>query len=355
LLQATLTLRKSDLHPFAQTLIINDGSETYEYRFTEVSFEQRQLRSVDPATFEPDAELMSKTRDSGNANRREEIESSKEAAPRVTATAAQEVELAYALDSFRTRFGDQLSLTKTPAGLLEVQGVVDTENTRSEVLGALSQFRDHPAVKIEINTVAEVLARQQKQPRNTVQEFAGSDASIPVYQELRKHLAAQAGPGITDEHLDQLAREFATRVVGQSRRAVGHALELKQLASRFSNQELNDLHPSTRAKWVSMVRNHAEALRRELTNLRGELQPIFFNQNPAKDTASIEISDDATLLLAVERVCKLVLASDEAVRAAFAASSGASTVQPVRTERFQSELSTSEKLAGRISKAVTNE
>jgi hypothetical protein len=136
---------------------------------------------------------------------------------------------------------------------------------------------------------------------------------------------------------------------------VGHALELKQLASRFSDRDLNDLHPSTRAKWVSMVRNHAEALRRELTNLRGELQPLFFNQNPAKDTASLEISDGASLLLAVERVCKLVLASDEAVRTAFAASSGASTAQPVKSERFLTELTTSEKLAGRISKAVTNE
>ena len=353
LLQATLTLRKSDLHPIAQILIINDGSETYEYRFTEVSFGQLQPRSVKPGTFEPDEELISKNLDRGKATKRE-IESSNEPVP-VTATAALEVEVAYALDRFRTRFGDQLSLTKTPAGLLELKGVVDNEETRNELLSALSQFRNHPAVKIDISTVAEVLARQRKQSQSTVQEFAGSDAAIPVYYELRKHFAQQAGPGITDDRLDQMARDFATRVVVHSRRAVGHALELKQLASRFSDQELNDLDPGTRAKWFSLVRNHAEALRREIANLRGQLQPIFFNENTARETTGLEVSSDASIRIAVERACKLVLATDEAVRAAFAASSEASTVQIVRSARFQTELATSEKLAGRIRQAVTNE
>jgi len=355
LLRATLILRKSDLHPVASMLIINDGSETFEYRFEELIFEQPRLHDVNRATFEPDAELSSKNLSSAKLVKRDiELESSKKH-PRVVATAALEVELAYALDKFRTRFGDQLSLTKTATELLEVKGVVDSEETRKEILTALSHVSGHPAVRIEISTTAEVLARQRKQTNTVVQELAGSDNAIPVYHDLKRHLTARAPAGTSSERVDQMVREFAARVVGQSRRALGHALELKQLASRFSDKQLNELTPSTRAKWSSLVRNHAEALRQEIANLHGELRPIFFNQNPIGKTEGTDISSNASLLLAVERLYKMVLASDETVRSAFAVSSGTATGQLVKSPGFQTELAASEKLAERIRQAATRE
>jgi RNA polymerase sigma factor (sigma-70 family) len=349
LLQATLTFRKADLHSVAQTLIIDDGSETFEYRFEELSFEQPHLQSVNPATFEPDAELVSKNLNTAKpAKRAVELESSK-LQPPVAATADLEVELAYALDKFRTRFGDQLSLTKTAADLLEVKGVVDSEETRNEVLSALSHVRRHPAVRIEISTVAEVLAHQQKHSNEVIQEFASSDGAFPVYQELKHYLGERETSGTPSDRVDQLVREFAARVVGQSRRAVGHSLELKQLTARFSNKQLNELTPGMRAKWLSLVRDHAEALRQEIANLRGELRPIFFNNQSGRDvTAGIEVSSDAGLLLAVEQLNRLVLASDETVRSAFTASSGTAAGQLVKSLRFQTELARSERLAEKI-------
>src|SRR6185369_14192620 len=61
LLQAILTLRKSDLHPIAQSLVIADGREVYEYRFVEAVFEIPRLDFVSPTVFEPDAEFVSRT------------------------------------------------------------------------------------------------------------------------------------------------------------------------------------------------------------------------------------------------------------------------------------------------------
>ena len=354
LLQATLTLRKSDLHPVAQTFLINDTAGILECRLLEHSFEQPRLRYVNPATFEPDEELVSSKSNRANAGKRGvDLESPKKHP--VVATAALEVELAYALDKFRTRFGDQLSLTKTAAQLLEVKGVVDSEETRKEVLSALANFSSDPAVRIEISTVAEVLIRQRNRPNNVVQEFAASDDTIPLYSELRRYFAEQLGPGAPSDQVDKKVRELATRVVGQSGRALGHALELKQLTARLSEEQLNELTPSKRAKFFTLVRNHAEALRREIASLRGELQPIFFNQIPAAERADVEISSNASLLLSVERLNKLVLASDEAVRSAFASSSGTATGQLVKSSKFQTELATSEKLAQGIQQAAMRE
>jgi hypothetical protein len=201
-----------------------------------------------------------------------------------------------------------------------------------------------------------VLARQNEQAKTVVQEFTGSDNAIPVYQDLKHYLGKHAPEGTTSEQVDQMVREFAARVVGQSRRALGHALELKHLTSRFSPKELNELTPSARTKWLSLVRNHAEALRGEVASLRGELQPIFFpDQNRVGETEEIEISGDASLLLAIGRLHGLLLASDEAVRSVFSVSSGTATGQLVKTSRFQNELAASEKLAGKIQRAAAKE
>ena len=58
--------------------------------------------------------------------------------------------------------GDQLTLTKTPAGRLEVSGVVDSDETRKEILDALAGVIDTPGtVRIQLETTAEILAREQ--------------------------------------------------------------------------------------------------------------------------------------------------------------------------------------------------
>ena len=353
LLHATLTLRKSDLHPTAQTFVISDGRETYEYRMHEVSVERPALRSVDPKVFELDAGFAAAApvvKAAAKAERAELSSAAPTAAP-VVASAELEINLAFALDQFRTRFGDQLTLTKMPNGLLEVRGVVDDDVTRKEILNALASAIDNPAaVRVQVDTTAEVLAREQSRPdRVIVREFTGSDQSIPLYAELRRYFSAQVQ---TDQHLDQLVREFAARVVSRSRRALGHSLELKQLSSRFSAAELDQLTPSARAKWASLVRNHAEALRRELSTLDGELQRTFSATARLPEAADVEISDDAGLLASIKRLHELVLAIDEVVRASFASSSATSSVELVKGPQFGSKVTASIKIAEAVRQAA---
>ena len=354
LLYASLTLTKSDLHPIAQTFVVNDGRETYEYRLQEVSIDRPEIRSVSPAVFELEAEFVS-ARPAVKATsktERAELSSGTPAVASIVTPAELEINVAYALDQFRTRFGDQLTLTKTPAGRLEIRGVVDSDETRSEILNALATVIDNPAaVRVQIETTAEVLAREQpRTDRVIVREVAGSEQAIPLYTELRQYFSAQVQ---TDEHLDQLVREFAARVVSRSRRAVGHSLELKQLSSRFSANELAQLTPSARTRWASLVRNHAEALRRELTTLDGELQrTLSANQNRAPEAEPIEITDDASLLSAIKLLHDHMLAMDQVVRASFAASAGTASVELVRGAQFRIRLVTSVRIADEVRQAA---
>lgn len=360
LLQATLTLRKSDLHPISQTLIISNGRETFDFRFTEVSFEKPSRRFVNPAIFEPDTELLSKVAANASASRKPEpAVSSAPTLPSAVASMDLEINVAYALDRFRTRFGDQLVLTKTPSGQLQVKGVVDTEETRKEILKELSGVIDNTAaVRVEISTTAEVLAGEQRRSeRLIVREFSGSDQSIPLYSELSRYFSTHKASGQTNEKVDHLVREFAARVVSRSRRALTHSLELKQLSSRFSPAEFERLTPSARTKFWAMVRNHAEALRRELSTLDGELRQILYaNESPVAAAEAVEISSQASLLLAVDRLHQLVLNMDQVVRSLFAASAAeASTGEAVQGLRFRTGLITSLKLTDGIRLAAAKE
>jgi RNA polymerase sigma factor (sigma-70 family) len=353
LLQATLTLRKSDLHPTGQAFVISDGRETYDYRMQEVSIDRPALRSVSPAVFELDVEFVSTTPDvkAIGTPERSKLLTAAPAATAVKASAELEVNLAYALDQFRTRFGDQITLTKTSAGLLEVRGLVDSEETRKEILNALAGVIDNSAtVRVQLETTAEVMAREQaRSDRVVVREFAGSDQSIPLYAELRRYFSAT---GQTDERLDQLVRECAARVVSRSQRALSHSLELRQLSSRFSAAELEQLTPSARTKWASLVRNHAEALRRELSTLDGELQRTLSSTESTPQAEAVELLDDASLLIAIERLHGLVLSTDQIVRASFAASSAGASAELIKGSQFRIKLITSVKIADAVRQAA---
>jgi RNA polymerase sigma factor (sigma-70 family) len=356
LLQAILTLRKADLHPIAQSLVINDGRETYEYKFVEVVFERPRLDLVSPGVFEPDAEFVSTTEAPRATSAKHPLSSFSAPAP----AAELEVDVAYALDRFRTRFGDQLNLIRTPMGVLEVRGVVDDDETRKEIVGELSRIApERSALRIQLDTTAEVLARKTQASgrvigRVIVRDFAGADQSIPLHAELSRYFAAHEGAGQTAQYRDQLVREFAARVIGRSQRAVAHSLELKQLGSRFSAAQLDQFTPSARTKWVRLVRNHAEALQRELSTLDGELRRILFANESGKPAAErAEISTSAAMLNEIDRLHPLVVAIDQAVRSSFAASSGAVTPEGVNKARFRGELATALRLAEEIRQAVT--
>src|SRR5262249_11675979 len=162
--------------------------------------------------------------------------------------------------------GDQVNLIRTSEGVLVVKGVVDTEETRKEILHALSPVMNDPAITVQIQTVAEVLARRQQSPPDRVisREFAGSDNAIPVYAELRRYFSHEQNEErqkkstalADDDQLDQAIRSFAARVVGRSRRVLSHAIELRQLKERFSGPQVKFLTPEAKAQWFSLVRNH---------------------------------------------------------------------------------------------------
>ncbi len=365
LLTASLKLRKSDLHAEEQSLVLRWNNQSLEYRFVEANFERCPIDSIPPKMFEPDVELFD---DRGATERRERrpVSSSvpfsvSSSAP--VASSELEVEVAFLLDQFRTRFGDQISLSRTDQGTLLVQAIVDTNEAKAELLRALGPVDKNPAVNIEVSTAAEMLQRQQRNGFGApvVRQFSGSDDRIPAYEVLHRYFSGQAASGqrdnggqsSTDDSTDKAMRMFATQVVARSRRALSHAIELKQLNKRFPPKTVNALTSDARKKWFGMIHDHAAAVRAETVVLIEQLRPVFFVSNDLdKHMKAVDITSDEELAMAIEQLCRVAIANDEAIRSTFSASFNRPESLRVKEPGFGAALGTVRDLAERVQRAA---
>ncbi|HKG81318.1 MAG TPA: hypothetical protein VKA78_17905, partial [Pyrinomonadaceae bacterium] len=166
LLKATLTLSKSDLRAIGQTLLVQRGSETLEYRFIEASHELMPVNAAAPGAFEIEPELLGGTGGIGRPGdwALRDLTSSRvpptpsTSAPPV-ASAELEVDVAYLLNQVKADRNEQVALTRSAGGSLRVEGVVDSQQRKDEFLKVLGPVSNNPAVRIEIRTIAEATQR----------------------------------------------------------------------------------------------------------------------------------------------------------------------------------------------------
>ncbi len=383
LVRATLMLARADLHVTEMTLLVqsqeseersveSEGNtqqkangnrqsaignrQWLEYRFTETSFERRPMSAVAPAVFEPEAELVG----SDTVPRRHEDTENIAASRRFpfpasvpAATADLEIEVLRLLSQAGADLGEQVSVTRSEEGQLQVQGIVETEERKREILRALDTVRDNPAVRVQIDSVSEALKRQPKsaaQPGPVMVERNESTANaIPVDAELRRFFAAK---GLSEEQVTASVRRFANRMVDRSSQVLQHAWALKRLAQRFSPDELRELSPQARATWLSMIRDHARVLQQENAGLRQELRTVFFPTSSDSAEEGIEINSDGELVRAVERLLGICTSNHKLISTAFTISSDPSSALAIRASQFSRSLRSAEKLSATIQGAT---
>ncbi len=349
LVRASLVVSKADLHATELTLVLN----LREYRFVEASFERHSPATVAPSVFEPESELLS-TAKPETLNLKPETNSSPlplTALPRTVATAALEVQVLTLLQQAGADLGEQVGVTRTPEGALYIKGLVDTDQRKNEILHALEPVRHNAAVKIDISTAAEALARQKRQPTDTagsaLVQVESANGKIPVYSDLHRYLSAR---GVSEVDIDGEASRIAIRASARARLSLQHAWALKRIAQRFSLEDLRTLDPQARERWLGLVRAHASAIQREDSMLRAELQPIFQTTSAGAKTGELDLNSDAALIQSIQHLFDLCVANDSTVRAAFTVSADSSSGAAVKAPQFWHALADAEKLAARISR-----
>ena len=351
LVKATLILSRSDLRAIEQTLLVKQGAELREYHFTEASFERHRPATVAPAVFEPDAELLSSSeRETRNSKLETESSGFPIPASPAVATPALEIEVLRLLNQVGADTGEQVSVRRTPAGLLQIDAVVDSEARKREILQTLKPVLGNPSLRADVQTVAERVARESKsRPTSgsvTVERVEPSSNSMPLEPELRRYFTAR---GVAAGKIDAEVQRFSRQALNHSSQALQHAGALRNLAGRFSAEELRTLDPESRSRWLGLIRQHAQALRQNSASLRQELRGIL--AAPAADaTEVLDISSDAELLQAVNRLFALCSANDATVRSALSLSTDTSKAAAVKGAQFWRSLANVEALATRISR-----
>jgi len=263
------------------------------------------------------------------------------------ATADLEVEALRLLNQVGADLGEQISVKRTPNGALEVTGIVETEQRKTEIINALAPITNNPAVRIEIQTVAEAVAKQSHtptpSPSTRAVEIAGN--TMAAEPELRAYLAREGG------NSDEAVRRYAARMVGLSNQGMDHLWAMKRLLNQFSPEEQRGLTPEARAKWLGLIRAHARSYQHSTQSLRGELQPVFFPSQSAGGVSAdgAAITDANELNRAIEQLFELGSSNDRVIRSAFTTSAGGVMTTVIKAPQFWQMLKSAEALAARVS------
>jgi RNA polymerase sigma factor (sigma-70 family) len=341
LLKATLKLKRPDLHSVEQALLIKRGNEVREYRFTEIAFEQRPAATVAPSVFQPDQELLAPAKETAKV---------RAGSPRLNrdtqsaAVAELEIEAAYLLARIKADMGEQVNLARADGGRLRIDALVETEERKQEMVRALAPLTSHPAIKIEISTIAEALThRKPSSVATAIRDIELLKGAIPVEPELRRHFTEQSGHS---RQIDGEIRRFADRMLRGSRQALLHASALARLVKRFSPEAIRQLSPEAQTQWNSIIAEHAQSYRREVRRLSRELRPIFFpEESPGEAVDDERGSDRAGSTQIAEQLLRLSHEHDEVMRSAFAISTQARTGSSIKSPQFWRSLRDAERVA----------
>ncbi|HKR61484.1 MAG TPA: sigma-70 family RNA polymerase sigma factor [Pyrinomonadaceae bacterium] len=352
LIKATIVLSRPELHAVRQSLTVQQGNEVRQYEFAEAGYELRAPATVPPSAFEPDDELIGASIDKRESTPPETLEgSSAKTAPNSSAASTDlEVEVTYLLDQVRANLGEQISLTRTSDGRLHVQGIVDTDSRRAEILRSLAPVISNAAVRFEVQTVEEAVRRQKLKSSDsavagTLKATEGTE--LPIESELRRYFAAG---GLSGERLDEKVREFSTRMIARSRQAMRHAFALKHLIAQFNGDQIRALSPESRVKRLSMISNHAAAFGQEMRQIRQELKAVFGSSaaSTSEEDVRPEIKSEADLAREVQRLFESGSNCDKAIGSTFAISSGTSVTSAIQQPQFWQSLQSAERSAAWI-------
>jgi RNA polymerase sigma factor (sigma-70 family) len=339
LLKATLTLSKADLHPIEQTLLVLRGGTLREFRFVEAGFELVPSKDVAPTVFDIEPELTGGAGEPGRPGdwafrdlTASRVPPSPSTSTPPVASAELEVDVAYLLNRAKADRNEQVNLTRSAGGSLRVEGVVDTKERKDEFLRALAPVINNPAVKIQIRTVAEATRPVSSAGAVIVQDVEKIADTVAAYEDLRAYFEKRNPSGPTDEAI----RNFSSRMVNRSYKALFHVIELKKLVNRFAGVDMRAVAPDARAKWLAMIHEQADGFVRETTLLRQELQAVFFANADLAVAENTSIANDAELLRSIERLHKLTLANNVAIRSAFTISAQSSATEIKSVEFWQS-------------------
>jgi hypothetical protein len=226
-----------------------------------------------------------------------------------------EVRVAATLHDQDACLGEEINVFPMSDGSLLVQGLVDREARRDDIVQALKSPRG--AVTVEIYAATDLpldaslfdspYDRRARGPAVVVAatpavrytELAGRAA--PMYAPLYEQFRARAGRGVGEVELRRQVHAFSNDVVRSSRAALFHAWALERLDSEFSPARTLDLSADAVRRIEQLRADHRRAEYRIAAALAAQLSGIA-GVDGGENVSLPRATDDASILAtAIER------------------------------------------------------
>lgn len=278
-------VRAGDWHPVQQHLRVQKENEVVEFTLGEVAFNVIAAESLPPSFF---PETAARPRRVVNLRVPEFPPTSTvpgvepppipalEPLPLQADLLAEEVEAWYALHTVKACLGRPLAVVRGTREI-EVQGVVETEERRTEVNFAL---RGIPHVVSRLKTLDETPdgdGAPDKQAQSGPVEMP--NRNLPIENLLKQYFAGSVCASVPANSRSRCVQEkigeTSRSALARSDAAMSQAWALRHLAEWEIFLKRGELRTSTRRLMDLMVRDHMDALKKQLDQWRGGLEPIL--------------------------------------------------------------------------------
>lgn len=359
--EASMKFRANDYHPFEQTLRVKTETGEKSFQIFETDFEVVSLNTLKPNFFDETPISIEITKveknkinpipqtiENPSVEPNQNLENSfanveiktpeSEISPKSVATADLEVEVLRLLSDAQADLGEEITV-KREAGVLYVRGLVGTSERKAEIFKALESVRQNAAIKIEIETVAEAVAKNKNQPPGkpvTVENVETQTLTTAAKNDLVKHFGSQ-----------ETAQRFAVQTVNRSSQAMNHVYALRRLSRQFSPSDLRKLSPEAKAKWLALIASHARSFKALNDSLAGDLGKVFGAANGG-NSLNAAVNNIEDLPAAIENLFSIAASNDRVIRSALTVSADNGNFSALKTRQFWQSIKNAEVLAGKI-------
>lgn len=275
IVEAGLVVRAQDWHPIQHHLRVRGMEGDQEYELTETAFAVLSLDAVGPSLF-PERQMAA----GAPAPVIAPAAPPPDLSPSPAELAAAELEARYALHRAQADLGEPIEIFRHPSGKIEVRGLANTAERKTELLAAL---QDIPHVTAQIRAVEEA-AQEAPEASSKLSEqhkIQVIGRKLPIQERLECYFAQPAvlppgeAAGPVPVRIRREIEEFSNRSLSLSEAALSEAWALRRLAERYPQAELVHVNPQSRRLLETMVRDHVRALRERADSFRSLVRPVL--------------------------------------------------------------------------------
>jgi hypothetical protein len=293
IVSAALTVRQRDWHPVEQQLQVQNEDGVVNYTMGELSCNVLALNTLplslfaDRTTDPPALMVPPPLLHPPLADQLETMSPVTDADLR-----ASEVEAQYALHSVGVCLGRPISVKRTASEKIELQGMVETEETKAQLLAALRGIphlictirtvaETVPAETFEAESMIETLPDQTLSPPEKALRADRSSPKLATEDLLETYFALEKCRGTAQESsnlcVEQNIALLSQNALTASEAALTQGWALRQLCEWYASHERKALRTSTRRLVQLMVEDHLNALKVNLGRVDTTLGPFLLS------------------------------------------------------------------------------